>query len=120
LCGTLFDTHVAPESVEVKIEPSPAATSLVPSGDEATQLQPKLVGALVGVQVWASAKLAVSKAVEVSSRILKRFIGRPNEPLAFNHFIGSLSSQQISYETPIAFVSAPADLIMGGMPCRRP
>jgi len=64
---------MVPESVEVKIEPSPAATSLVPSADEATQLQ-ELVGALVCVQVWASAKLAVIKAIEATSRILKVFI----------------------------------------------
>jgi hypothetical protein len=77
----LFDIHVAPESVEVIIEPSPTATSLVPSADEATQPQPpsqpqSLVGALVCVQVWASTKLAASKAVEATSRILKFFIGR--------------------------------------------
>jgi hypothetical protein len=34
------------------------------------------MGALVCVQVWASAKLAVRKAVEATSRILKVFIGR--------------------------------------------
>ena len=34
------------------------------------------MGALVCVQVWAETKLAVSKAVEANSRILKFFIGR--------------------------------------------
>jgi hypothetical protein len=101
LCGTSFDIHVAPESVEVKIEREPTATSLDPSADEATQLQATLVGALVRVQVWASAKLAVSIAVEATSRILKYLIGffmvRLKEAVAFNHFIKPLSSQQFSY-----------------------
>jgi hypothetical protein len=51
------------------------ATSLVPSAEEAMEVQ-ALVGALVCVQVWAETKLAVSKAVEATSRILKVFIGR--------------------------------------------
>lgn len=76
--GTLFDVQLAPELVEVKIEPiiGFTATSLFPSADEATQVQPPLVGALVSVQVWAETRLAVSKAVETTSRILKIFIGR--------------------------------------------
>jgi uncharacterized protein (UPF0212 family) len=51
------------------------ATNLVPSADEATAVQ-FVSGALVCVQVWANAKLAVSKAVEANSRIRKVFIGR--------------------------------------------
>jgi hypothetical protein len=50
------------------------ATSLVPSADEATAVQ-FVSGALVCVQVWVSAKLAVSKTGEATNRILKCFIG---------------------------------------------
>jgi len=53
---------------------SATATNLVPSADEAMEVQ-FVFGALVCVQIWASAKLAVSKTVEANSRILKFFIG---------------------------------------------
>jgi hypothetical protein len=67
---------VAPEFVETQMPPrSATATNSVPSADEAIPVQ-FVTGALVCVQFWASAKLAVSKAVEATSRILKVFIGR--------------------------------------------
>jgi hypothetical protein len=47
----LVGVHVAPEFVEVKIEPHlNAATSMVPSADEATEVQPP-TGAVDAVQV---------------------------------------------------------------------
>jgi hypothetical protein len=68
--------QVSPELVETQMPPLlAAAASLVPSADEATAVQ-FVSGALVCVQVWASTKLAASKAVETTSRILKFFIGR--------------------------------------------
>jgi hypothetical protein len=79
--GTLFEIQVVPELVEVKIAASPlppkngvTTTILLPSADEATDAQSP-GGALVCVHVWAETKLAVSKAVEATSRNLKVFIG---------------------------------------------
>jgi hypothetical protein len=66
--------------------------------------QLRLVDALVSVQVWAETKSAASKAVEATSRILKVFIDRLNEPFSFNHFMKSLSSQPFSYDLPVAWV----------------
>jgi hypothetical protein len=76
--GIVFEVQLIPELVEVqtKLGLCPArAANLVPSADETTRRQ-AMFGALVCVQVWASAKLAVSKAVRTTSRILKVFIGR--------------------------------------------
>jgi len=92
------------------------ATSLFPSADEASPHQPAS-GALVCVQVCASVKLAVSKAVEATSRILKFFIGRLNEPSSFNHFMKSLSSQPFSYGRPVAWVQSLTDSIFGRAQC---
>jgi hypothetical protein len=95
---------VAPEFVETQMPLALAtATNLVPSADEATAVQ-FVTGALVCVHVWANVKLAVSKAAEATSRFPKVFIGRLNEPLSFNHFMKSLSSQPFSYGLPVAWV----------------
>jgi hypothetical protein len=68
------ETQIPPESIRTQLPPEATATNLVPSADEAMAVQ-FVIGALVSVQVWASAKLAVSKAVKATSRFLKFFIG---------------------------------------------
>ena len=70
------ETQIPPEFVEAQLPPPllATATNLVPSADEAMAVQ-FVIGALVCVQVWASAKLAVNKVVKATSRFLKFFIG---------------------------------------------
>jgi hypothetical protein len=66
---------VAPAFVEVKSGPGKVpASNLLPSADETTQFQRLLVGALVGVQVWAWPKFAPHQSPAIRDKIFTGFI----------------------------------------------
>jgi hypothetical protein len=68
MTGALVGVQLSPEFVDVKIGPTEAAaTSFVPSADEARETQ-LVLGALVNVQVWAQAgTIEVSRQLHMTN-----------------------------------------------------